>query len=353
MNRKSILFSANQQNLVCESGVLRLAEGPVNYVDATFELGENWTSFDSVRAIWTNGAEVQSRVLDLYGHCVVPNVLLAEKGIVKVNLVGSIIEDGVLTDRLTSEQKMAIVVSKVALYDDTEEEISPSQFEQFVAEVKEYRNSAGVSAEAATLSAQHAAVSEANAKASELAAKTSEDNAKASELAAKESEDNAKVSELAAKESEDNAKASELAAKRSEENASASEQAARTSEQNAASSERAAKTSEQNAADSEHAASTSEANALASERAAKTSEQNAATSEHNASTSASSAAESAASAAADAEKAEMASANAGYMFFDIDDNGYLLYTRTANTEVDFYLDNGDLFVTDEEVNNGN
>lgn len=45
-----------------------------------------------------------------------------------------------------------------------------------------------------------------------------------------------------------------------------------------------------------------------------------------------------------AEKAEQAAASAGYMFFYIDDNGHLIYQRTSNTEVDFYLQNGHLFV---------
>lgn len=45
-----------------------------------------------------------------------------------------------------------------------------------------------------------------------------------------------------------------------------------------------------------------------------------------------------------AEKAEQASANAGYMFFHIDEDGHLIYERTPNTEVDFYLDNGHLYV---------
>jgi len=46
----------------------------------------------------------------------------------------------------------------------------------------------------------------------------------------------------------------------------------------------------------------------------------------------------------DAERAEQAAANAGYMFFYIDENGDLIYQRTSNTQVDFYLSEGDLYV---------
>lgn len=45
-----------------------------------------------------------------------------------------------------------------------------------------------------------------------------------------------------------------------------------------------------------------------------------------------------------ADKAEQAAVNAGYMFFHINDAGHLIYERTPNTQVDFYLDNGHLFV---------
>lgn len=57
------------------------------------------------------------------------------------------------------------------------------------------------------------------------------------------------------------------------------------------------------------------------------------------------------SAKASAEEAEgythligQATMNAGYMYFYIDDHGDLIYQRTSNTEVDFYLSDGDLYV---------
>ena len=45
-----------------------------------------------------------------------------------------------------------------------------------------------------------------------------------------------------------------------------------------------------------------------------------------------------------ADRAEQAAQNAGYMFFNIDENGDLIYQRTENVDVDFYLEDGDLFV---------
>lgn len=53
----------------------------------------------------------------------------------------------------------------------------------------------------------------------------------------------------------------------------------------------------------------------------------------------------AASAQTDADRAEQAAAQSGYMYFYIDDNGDLIYERTPNvTQVDFYLDDGDLYL---------
>lgn len=45
-----------------------------------------------------------------------------------------------------------------------------------------------------------------------------------------------------------------------------------------------------------------------------------------------------------ADRAEQAAAEAGYMFFSINEDGHLIYQRTSNTQVDFYLENGHLFV---------
>lgn len=91
--------------------------------------------------------------------------------------------------------------------DTTTESITPSIYEQFVAEVTKYAKKALESMNAAKTSETNAKTSETNAKASENAAKTSEDNAKSSETAAKSSETKSAASEK-------NAKTSETAAQR-------------------------------------------------------------------------------------------------------------------------------------------
>ena len=155
MDRLSIYFSANQQSLVCESEVVRLVEGTVNYVDAIFTLGDNWTGFDSVRAIWTDGISEVPTVLDHSGGCRVPSSLLTNKGRVRVNLVGSIVDDDILTDRLTTNRCLACIVGKDASFGEDDPQITPSQFDQFVGMVKEDANAAR---EAVDITTENAAI---------------------------------------------------------------------------------------------------------------------------------------------------------------------------------------------------
>lgn len=135
--------------------------------------------------------------------------------------------------------------------DTTTENITPSIYEQFVAEVTKYAKQALESMNAAKTSETNAKTSETNAKASADKAKASADSMDTSVATcttkAKEAEASAvraKTSETNAKTSETNAKASENAAKTSETNAKASENAAKSSETKSAASEKNAKTSE-------------------------------------------------------------------------------------------------------------
>ena len=135
--------------------------------------------------------------------------------------------------------------------DTTTESITPSIYEQFVAEVTKYAKKALESMNAAKTSETNAKTSETNAKASADKANASADSMDTSVATcttkAKEAEASAvraKTSETNAKTSETNAKASENAAKTSETNAKASADAAKSSETKSAASETAAKASE-------------------------------------------------------------------------------------------------------------
>lgn len=140
MEHSIITFQANEQELVKTGGVDKFASSTVAYVEAHFELGTNWDSFDSVRAMWRFGSDVMATVLAIengVGVCQAPHELLEKRGELKVNLVGSIVEDEVISDRLTTYPIVALIITKVAMVTSDETEVTPSQFEQFVAIVKD------------------------------------------------------------------------------------------------------------------------------------------------------------------------------------------------------------------------
>ena len=152
MNKAIIYFEANEQCLK-RTGTECFASDTVSYIEADFNLGENWSGFDSVRAVWSNGWETVSTVLDSDGKTIVPTEVLTRRAKVRVNLVGSIANGNELTDRLTTFPIEALDITKKALVDGSETTpITPSQFEQFVAIVRdEVEVVTGMTAEAETL----------------------------------------------------------------------------------------------------------------------------------------------------------------------------------------------------------
>jgi hypothetical protein len=136
MESITIKFTANGQTLT--GGGLYCASNTVRYIIAEFDLGDNWQGYDSVRAVWSNDFKCISTVLDPGGSCTVPHEVLERRGKVTVNLVGSILEDDELTDRLTTYPVLAITVDANAKICGTETaEVTPSQFEQFVEVVRD------------------------------------------------------------------------------------------------------------------------------------------------------------------------------------------------------------------------
>lgn len=137
MEHITLEFAAEGQSLTNATVGANFASNTVDYVDAVFDLGEGWTGFDAVRAVWFTDSASIATVLDFNGHCVVPHEVLTRKSKVRVNLVGSVSEDDVLTDRLTTYPTNALTVSANARVDgDNSEAITSSQFEQYVEAVR-------------------------------------------------------------------------------------------------------------------------------------------------------------------------------------------------------------------------
>ena len=137
MDIQVITFSANGQILEKTGGIDRYASDTVGYVHAVFDLDENWASFDIVRSVWARGDVVKCAILDPENHIEVPAEVLAEKGKVWVNLVGTNVDDDDIEGRLTTYKIVGLTVDKnTNLCDHEGEDVTPSQFEQFIAIVR-------------------------------------------------------------------------------------------------------------------------------------------------------------------------------------------------------------------------
>jgi hypothetical protein len=138
MNTTSITFSANEQKLKKTEGLENYASNTVGYIKAVFTLGENWSGYDSVRAVWSSYYDKIATVLDAENSCIVPTEMMLHKSKVYVNLVGSIVDDDELTDRLTTARILALTINNDAEVSGSETTpVTPSQFEQFVSQIQD------------------------------------------------------------------------------------------------------------------------------------------------------------------------------------------------------------------------
>jgi hypothetical protein len=110
--------------------------------------------------VWWNGAVEKATVFDATMTCVIPLEVVAKKGDVMVNLIASVSENDVLTDRFTSYPfKVAVIDADVKLTGSETVPVTPSQFEQFVEAVKSDADRAEAGAIASEASASEASAS--------------------------------------------------------------------------------------------------------------------------------------------------------------------------------------------------
>ena len=206
MEKFKVSFEANNQQL--KSIGTKHASDTYADIEATFVLGEKWTDMDSVSAVWWNDFTRIATVLDSQGKCTVPHEVLTRKGCVRVNLVGSIVEGDELVTRLTSYSAEAVQVNeKIKLTGNETSEITPSQYEQFVATVKADADRAEAGATASANSADEAEASAQNASesasASAVSASDSARSATASAGYAQNASESAQNAENAKDDAED------------------------------------------------------------------------------------------------------------------------------------------------------
>ena len=205
----------------------------------------------------------------LYGGNTIPKILNAD-GIIELKsdvtlCSGDLVIDAVGVDGSVSPSTGChYTVYSHPKFGGTEQDVTPSEYQQFVAETKVYSDSAQANATAADESKKAAALSEQNAKSSETAAQTAQEAAETAKEAAETAKEAAETNATAAQgsaeaaaRSEANSKNSEMAAKTSETNSKTSETSSANSEVLAAVSATAAETSKNSAAQSAEAAEAS------------------------------------------------------------------------------------------------
>ena len=119
MKRETIKFKVDRQQLERVTPLRTFASDTINYIDAEIELGAMWkdTPFTELFAIWyeENGNKQYDTLLDANGCVVIPPEALTKPGTLRMNLCGSIIENGKLTYRLTSYSVEVLKLKKAKL----------------------------------------------------------------------------------------------------------------------------------------------------------------------------------------------------------------------------------------------
>ena len=154
MLNKNISFKVHGNTIAADFCVLRWSSNTVDYITASFDLDEDWTACDLVRAVWSiRGLRIVTVLTD--GACVVPHEVLAYSGKVFVNLYGVKYQDGDEFIRITTYPYNAITIDGAARISGSETApVTPSQFDQFVELViGETRKVTGMTATAVTLPA--------------------------------------------------------------------------------------------------------------------------------------------------------------------------------------------------------
>lgn len=112
------------------------ASNTVGYISASFDLDDTWKSMDTVTAIWVGSGQTIATALDSNYTTIVPPEVMTKTSPVTLNLVGAVLEGNELVERLTTFPVLALRVTADAVIDGDNSEITPTQFEQFVAQIQ-------------------------------------------------------------------------------------------------------------------------------------------------------------------------------------------------------------------------
>lgn len=103
MEKQTIYFTVDSgQGLTRKSELKSFAIGTINYIHAHFDLPGAWGDFEKVEAVWFNDEAAAVSDVNKNGSTVVPQEVLNNPGLLKVDLVGTNYKRGKLWQRWTT-----------------------------------------------------------------------------------------------------------------------------------------------------------------------------------------------------------------------------------------------------------
>lgn len=145
-----IKFSVNAQHLKIDTDLRHLApvSDTYNYFKCQFTFDSSWDGFDK-RIYFKNASFniTKSAILDASGYCYIPWELLAHPGVILCSVTGIKYSNGV-AERLTADPVYVFLQkSEGILEPDFQPDPSLTEYEQFLADVKSYRDEIYILAE--------------------------------------------------------------------------------------------------------------------------------------------------------------------------------------------------------------
>lgn len=103
MNKQIIEFEApGNQKLKRVSPLRTFACDTVNYIEAHFNLSDEWAGYNERYAVWYTERGQKESTIDADGKTVIPREVLTQPGTLKMNLCFNYVENSKLTARDTS-----------------------------------------------------------------------------------------------------------------------------------------------------------------------------------------------------------------------------------------------------------
>ena len=103
MEKQIIEFSAPGNQLLKRITPLRtFASDTINYIEARFDLSDEWSGYNERYAVWYNDTMQCGSLIDSDGKTIIPKEVLEAPGLLKMNLCFNQVENNRVVARNTS-----------------------------------------------------------------------------------------------------------------------------------------------------------------------------------------------------------------------------------------------------------